>query len=105
MTDTALLLTALCLPLFAAAGITLTSRWPNLRETVTLLSSALLSITVFSIYLRFSDGAVFALDIAEPLPGLMLRFEIESLGERSIDSTKVTVINGRMTRVVRSGRE
>ena len=75
-----LLLTALCLPLFAALGITLTSRWPNLREAVTLISAALLSITVFAIYMRFSDGAVFAVDIAEPLPGLMLRFEIEPLG-------------------------
>jgi len=80
MSDTTLLLTALCLPLFAAAGITLTSRWPNLREAVTLFGSALLSIAVFTIYTRFSDGAVFAIDIAEPLPGLTLRFEIESLG-------------------------
>jgi len=80
MSDTTLLLTALCLPLFAALGITLTSRWPNLREAVTLISAALLSITVFTIYTRFSDGAVFAFDVAEPLPGLMLRFEIEPLG-------------------------
>jgi len=80
MSDTALLLTALCLPLFAVLGITLTSRWPNLREAVTLMSSALLSIAVFTIYMRFSGGAVFAIDIAEPLPGLMLRFEIEPLG-------------------------
>lgn len=80
MSDTTLLLIALCLPLLAAAGITLTSRWPNLREAVTLLSSALLSIAVFSIYMRFSNGAVFAIDVAEPLPGLTIRFEIESLG-------------------------
>jgi len=80
MSDTALLLTALCLPLLAAVGITLSSRWPNLREAVTLISAALLTITVFTIYMRFSDGAVFALDVAEPLPGLAIRFEIESLG-------------------------
>ena len=80
MSDNALLLTALCLPLLAAVGITLTSRWPNLREAVTLLSSALLTLAVFTIYMRFSDGAVFAVDVAEPLPGLTIRFEIESLG-------------------------
>ena len=80
MSDTALLLTALCLPLFAAVGIILTSRWPNLREAVTLITSALLSVVVFTIYMRFSEGAVFALDVAEPLPGLTIRFEIESLG-------------------------
>ncbi len=32
-------------------------------------------------------------------------FEITSLGERSLDSTQVTIINGQMTQVVRRGRE
>ena len=32
-------------------------------------------------------------------------FALRSLGERSLDSTQVTIINGRMTQIVRRGRE
>jgi hypothetical protein len=32
-------------------------------------------------------------------------FDVESLGQRSLDSTRVTVINDRMTQIVRRGRE
>jgi len=32
-------------------------------------------------------------------------FDVESLGEQSLDSTQVTIINGRMTQIVRRGRE
>ncbi len=32
-------------------------------------------------------------------------FEVTPLGERSLDSTRVTIINGQMTQVVRQGRE
>lgn len=46
--------------------------------------------------------------VASPRPprldGLDADFQIESLGENSLDSRQVTIINGRMTEVVRTGR-
>ena len=46
--------------------------------------------------------------VASPQPpqldGLDENFQIESLGENSLDSRQITIINGRMTEVVRYGR-
>ena len=44
-----LIVLALTIPLFTAAGIFLASPWPNLREGITLLGSTLLFITVISL--------------------------------------------------------
>lgn len=75
-----LLLTPLLLPLIAAAGIIITRHTPNLREGVTLVSSALVAILVVMLAARFMDGEVFALTLFEPLPGIAIAFEIEALG-------------------------
>jgi multicomponent Na+:H+ antiporter subunit D len=80
VTDQALLLSALLLPLAGAAGIMLCGRWPNLREAVTLVTAGALGLIVVNIYLRLQAGAVLALELAEPLPGLALRLEVEPLG-------------------------
>jgi multicomponent Na+:H+ antiporter subunit D len=80
VTDQVLLLAALLLPFAGAAGILLCSRWPNLRETVTLATAGSLSLIVIELYQRLQAGAVLALQLAEPLPGLPLRLEIEPLG-------------------------
>ena len=80
MSDVELLLLAVLLPIVGAAGILLCGLWPNLREAVTLSTAASVCLVVFSIYSRFIDGLPLAVDIAEPLPGLSIRFEVESLG-------------------------
>ena len=80
MSAETLLLTLLLLPLVAAAGIIITRHNPDVREGVTLLSSALVAILVVVLAARFMDGEVFALTLIEPLPGIAIAFEIEALG-------------------------
>ena len=80
MSDQQLVLFALILPLAGAIGILLCGSRPNLRETVSLTTAATVCLVIVHIYSRFHDGALLAVDIAEPLPGLTIRFELESLG-------------------------
>jgi multicomponent Na+:H+ antiporter subunit D len=80
MSDPILLLFAVMLPFVGAIGILLCGRWPNLREAVTLTTAATVCLTVINIYSRLNNGDLPAVDIAEPLPGLAIRFEVESLG-------------------------
>ncbi len=80
MNDPLLLLLAVFLPFIGAAGILLCRRWPNLREAVTLITASAVVAIVLTVYTRFSNGMLIAVDIAEPLPGIAIRFEVESLG-------------------------
>ena len=80
MSDQHLILLAVLLPFAGALGIMLSDRWPNLREAVTLVTAACTGAAVIQLYLRFTDGAQLSIDLAEPIPGLALRFEIEPLG-------------------------
>ena len=80
MSAETLLLTILLLPLLGAAGIIIARHNPDVREGVTLLSSALVAILVVVLAARFMDGEVFALTLIEPLPGIAIAFEIEALG-------------------------
>ena len=80
MSNQHLLLLAVFLPFAGAIGIMLCDRRPNLREAVTLSTAAAVCAIVITVYSRFQHGASLALDIAEPLPGLAIRFEVESLG-------------------------
>jgi len=80
MSNQLLLLLAVFVPFIGASGILLCRRWPILRETISLVTAATVCAIVFSIYSQFSDGIHFAVDIAEPLPGLAIRFEVEALG-------------------------
>ena len=80
MSEPQLLLFAVLLPFAGAIGIMLCGRWPDLREAVTLTTATTVCLVVINIYLRFLDGALLAVDIAEPLPGLSIRLEVESLG-------------------------
>jgi multicomponent Na+:H+ antiporter subunit D len=80
MNDQVLILLAMLLPLAGAVGITLCGRWPNLRETVTLVTAAALGLVVVNIYQQLQDGAALVLQVAEPLPGLSISFVVEPLG-------------------------
>jgi len=80
VSPTVALIAALVIPTVGALLIALTGRWPNLRETVTLVAAVLLCANVVSLV-----GGVFAggrpelvlLDIA---PGLALVLQVEPLG-------------------------
>lgn len=80
MSNHHLLLLAVFLPVAGAIGIMLCHRRPDLREAVTLTTAAAVCTMVMNIYWRFHNGAFLAIDIAEPLPGLTIRFEVEPLG-------------------------
>jgi len=80
MNDSQLLLLAVFLPFAGAIGITLCGRWPNLREAVTLVTATVVCGVVLKLHAHLLDGAAIAVVIAEPLPGLFIRFEVEALG-------------------------
>lgn len=71
---------AFWLPLAGAVLIALTGRYPNLRETVTLVTAATLAAVVFSLVPEVMDGGRPGASFGEPLPGVPLRFEVEPLG-------------------------
>jgi len=73
-------LACVALPLLAPALITALHRWPNPREAVTLLTAGGLFLLVTSLLGEVLGGARPAINIAEPLPGLKIGFEVEPLG-------------------------
>ena len=80
MSGQVLIILALLLPLVGAVGITLCGRWPNLRESITLVTAAAIGLIVINLYLRLQQGADLSLQVAEPLPGIPIKFTIEPLG-------------------------
>ncbi|MCZ6839994.1 MAG: monovalent cation/H+ antiporter subunit D family protein [Alphaproteobacteria bacterium] len=80
MNPTDALIAALLIPVAGAALVALAGRWPNLRETITLVTAVVLFATVTRLVPGVIDGgrpAVMALDVA---PGLDLAFRLEPLG-------------------------
>ncbi|PKL96329.1 MAG: cation:proton antiporter [Gammaproteobacteria bacterium HGW-Gammaproteobacteria-8] len=67
-------------PLIGALLVSLCGRWPNLRETLTLLTAA----TLFGLATQLIDpvvnGGGVTLVVAEPIPGLSIAFDVEPLG-------------------------
>ncbi|MGB0513887.1 MAG: monovalent cation/H+ antiporter subunit D family protein, partial [Wenzhouxiangellaceae bacterium] len=67
-------------PLIGALLLSLAGRWPNLRETITLITAA----TLFGLATQLIDPVVngdgASLVLAEPLPGLQIAFDVEPLG-------------------------
>lgn len=80
MSGTELILAALVVPLLGAVLIALCGRSPNLRETVTLVTSVILFGCVVMILPDVLSGARPQLQLIEPLPGLPVAFEVEPLG-------------------------
>ena len=73
-------LACVALPLLAPSLITALHRWPTPREAVTLLTAGSLFLLVYSLHDNVLQGARPAIDLAEPLPGLTIGFEVEPLG-------------------------
>ncbi len=80
MSAEVLMLSLILLPLIGTLGIVAARNNPDVREGVTLLTSALVAILVVVMAYRFLNGEVFALSIAEPLPGIAIAFKLEALG-------------------------
>lgn len=74
------LLLCLLVPLFGAAGIVMCNRWPNLRESVTLLTASALFLTAITVLLDLNAGLTPQLTLAEPIPGITLALRAEPLG-------------------------
>ena len=76
-----LLLLTILLPVTGTVFITLVGeRNINLRESVTLITSLLLFITVLNIYKEFVSGHIPVFVLAEPIVGLTLALQVEPLG-------------------------
>jgi multicomponent Na+:H+ antiporter subunit D len=75
-----LILLSLLLPSLGAFVIAATGRWPNLRESVTLLTSVSLAVTVAALLPEVMAGGRPELIVAQLLPGINLAFRVEPLG-------------------------
>jgi multicomponent Na+:H+ antiporter subunit D len=77
--ETALKL-ALAVPAAGAVLVALTGRWPNLRETVTLLTGLALLAVVLTLVGPVMSGDTVRVVLAMPLPDLPIALSIEPLG-------------------------
>ena len=80
MSAEALLLAALLVPLVGALAIAACDRWPDLRETVTLVTAGSLFFCVLSLLGPVLAGTQPQVSLLEMLPGIALSFRIEPLG-------------------------
>lgn len=76
----ATLLLALLTPFVGAAILPLFHSWPNLRETVTLVTSAALGLAVLHLLGPVLQSARPELDVIHVVPGLSVAFKVEPLG-------------------------
>ncbi len=80
MTMDSLLLFTILLPLLAAVGILIFSRYPNMREGITIVTAIVLLFEVINVYDYFQGGQVPAVGPFQVLPGLDIAFNVEPLG-------------------------
>ncbi|MEE4173697.1 MAG: monovalent cation/H+ antiporter subunit D family protein [Xanthomonadales bacterium] len=80
MSDATLIALALLIPLAGSLGIALTGRFPNLRETVTLVTAVTLMLVVWSLLPQVFDGGRPSLAVWEMMPGFEIAFTVEPLG-------------------------
>jgi len=71
---------ALVVPALGVVGIDLASRWPNLREAVTLTASIALLLVVLSLVPHVLAGEHPSVTLVQMLPGVPLAFRVEPLG-------------------------
>jgi multicomponent Na+:H+ antiporter subunit D len=74
------ILACIAVPVVGALLVTLTGRWPNVRESVTLLSAATLFALVLFLFRGVAAGARPEALVAEMMPGLSIAFAVEPLG-------------------------
>ena len=74
------LLLAPAIPAAGALLIGLTGRWPNARDSVTVVTAGFLLLVVGSLLPEVLAGGRPEVTLVEMMPGLSLRFELEPLG-------------------------
>ncbi len=80
MSPERLILLCMVVPAIGAALLPFFSRWPNLRETVTIVTSLALFLVVGAVREDFAAGVRPVVELAEVMPGLSLSFQVEPLG-------------------------
>lgn len=81
MSSEDLVLIAISLPLLGAVGIAISGqRYPNLRETLTLVTAVSLAVVVWALLPEVLAGERPSVRIAEMLPGIAIEFRVEPLG-------------------------
>lgn len=80
MSASTLLQLAILLPLIAASLIALTGKNPNVRESITIVSSLVVLAVVVSLYRAFMQGAEIEVHWIQMIPGLEVKFKVEALG-------------------------
>ena len=80
MTGSALIIGSLLAPLLGALVILCLKRFPNIRETVTVITTLVTLILVVQVFQLVVAGEHPALVLFEVLPGVSLAFEVEPLG-------------------------
>ena len=80
MTPELAIAAAVAIPLLGAGLILLAGRYPNLRESVTLVTATALFATVASLAPPVLDGAWPQLSLFDVVPGIALTFVVEPLG-------------------------
>ena len=74
------ILLAIAVPLFGSAAILLTGKFPNIRETATLVTAVTLFLAVVSLVPLLLAGGRPSVTPLEILPGLDITFTVEPLG-------------------------
>ncbi|MEM7052954.1 MAG: monovalent cation/H+ antiporter subunit D family protein [Pseudomonadota bacterium] len=80
MSGSMLIGSILLTPLIGALLISLSGRWPNLREAITLTTAITLLGLVSQMIGPVANGETLSLALAEPIPGLQIAFSLEPLG-------------------------
>ena len=75
-----LILSSLVLPILGAVGIRVASRWPNVREGITVATAVMVFACVVQLVKPVLAGNLPEVTLMEPLPGLPLAFSVEPLG-------------------------
>ena len=75
-----LIILAILLPLIASVLIIFADKYPNLRETITLVTATMVAVIVVILAFRLQAGDIPKLELLEIVPGITLGFKIEPLG-------------------------
>ena len=80
MTELQLLASILTIPIIGAAGVIAAGKYPNIRESVTLLAGIILFGLVAKLGMTIDWNSPATLTLAEPVPGVTLALSVEPLG-------------------------
>ncbi len=80
MSGEMLIYAALAVPLLTAAGIFLTGKFPNLRESVTIAGAVTLFGVAILLSIGVASGEPAELVLGDAVPGLTFAFKLEPLG-------------------------